>query len=131
MPTDRLQRGMTRLASRLKGKASRTVTVTRGAVSISLAVTVGTTLLQLTDELGAVRMERTDRDFIFTAADYDFGSGTVEPERGDVFTETDTSTGKVYTFKVLPYAGEPCWRWCDPHRQMVRAHTKLTGEEES
>lgn len=127
--SDRLERGMSRMAERIKAKAPRSVIYTRGSDSVTLAVKTGSTLLRLTDEYGAVTVQRTDRDFLFTAADLILGGELTTPERGDVITEDDGI--KVYTFKLLPYANEPCWRWADDYRIMIRVHVKLTSEEDS
>lgn len=127
--TDLLNRGAALLSRTLASRNAVTVTYTRGAHSVTLTGSAGSMLLRLQDEYGGSRVERTDRDFLFAAAALVLNGVRVTPERGDVIAES--AGGKDYTFTVLPYSGEPCWRWADAGRTLIRVHTKKTAEEDS
>jgi hypothetical protein len=125
---DMLSAGIAHLATRIKEAASIIVICRRGNATIAdLKATVGTSLLKITTPQGAVKIVRTDRDFIFAAADYDFGAGVVEPARSDTFDEL-WPDGVTRRYQVVsPGGDEPSWRYSDRYRIMVRAHTKYVG----
>lgn len=125
MPTNRLQRAAERLADRLLDQASVTVTYRRGASSVSLAAVLGHQLLRVSDGRGNTKVERTDRDFIIRAADLVIGGSVVEPRRGDRIDLTTGSTTE--RFDVMAPGDEPPWRYADPHKQLIRVHTKHVG----
>jgi len=120
---DVLQDGLTWLRDQLKANASQEVIYRRGAEEVTLKAVVGRTLLKLDDGYGGVRMEWTDRDFLIAAEDLILGGQRVLPERGDRILETHD--GKTLVFEVLAPGNEPEWRWSDPHRTLLRIHTKL------
>jgi hypothetical protein len=124
---DLLQTGTEWLADQLKKHASRQVIYRRGSLEVAVQTTVGRTLLKLGDGYGGVRMEWTDRDFLIHATDLVLGGMTVLPERGDLIRETQGA--KVFVFEVMAPGTEPAWRWSDPHRKMLRIHTKQIGVE--
>ena len=124
---DLLAFGMDWLADRLKAFAARTVVYRRGTEDVTVAAVIGRTLLKLDDGYGGVRMEWTDRDFLIRPEDLVLGGNTVLPERGDTIRETVETTTFVY--EVMAPGKEPAWRWSDPHRQMLRIHTKQVGVE--
>ncbi|MGL6097127.1 MAG: hypothetical protein ACRC7O_15185 [Fimbriiglobus sp.] len=117
--------GMDWLADRLKAFAARTVVYRRGTEDVTVAAVIGRTLLKLDDGYGGVRMEWTDRDFLIRPEDLVLGGNAVLPERGDTIRETvETAT---FVYEVMAPGKEPAWRWSDPHRRMLRIHTKLVG----
>jgi len=120
---DVLQDGLTWLRDQLKANASQEVIYRRGAEEVTLKAVVGRTLLKLDDGYGGVRMEWTDRDFLIAAEDLILGGQRVLPKRGDRILETHD--GKTLVFEVLAPGNEPEWRWSDPHRTLLRIHTKL------
>ena len=124
---DLLAFGMDWLADRLKAFAARSVVYRRGTEELTVAAVIGRTLLKLDDGYGGVRMEWTDRDFLIRPEDLVLGGNTVLPERGDTIRETVETTTFVY--EVMAPGKEPAWRWSDPHRQMLRIHTKQVGVE--
>lgn len=84
----------------------------------NLAATLGRTVFDIVgDDGGMIRAE--SRDFIVVAADLKLDGIASEPAIGDRFTD---SGGVV--FEVLPFGGEPHWRWADEHRADYRIHTK-------
>jgi hypothetical protein len=127
--SDLLQTGTEWLADQLKTHASRQVVYRRGADEVAVQTTVGRTLLKLGDDYGGVRMEWTDRDFLIHAADLVLGGTVVLPERGDQIRETQGT--KTFVYEVMAPGKEPPWRWSDPHRKMLRIHTKQIGVEEA
>lgn len=120
---DLLAFGMDWLADRLKAFAARSVVYHRGTEEVTVAAVIGRTLLKLDDGYGGVRMEWTDRDFLIRPEDLVVGGTAVLPERGDTIRETVETTTFVY--EVMAPGKEPAWRWSDPHRRMLRIHTKL------
>jgi len=83
--------------------------------------------LKLDDGYGGVRMEWTDRDFLIAPEDLILGGQKSLPERGDQIRETVGT--QTFVYEVLAPAGEPEWRWSDPHRKLLRIHTKQVGVE--
>lgn len=127
MTTNRLQRGMARLASRLAATASVEITYTTPDGSVTLDAVLGDKLLALTDDLGAVRMERTDRDFLVRPSDLVIADTVVRPARGHTISLTDSVSGALLEYTVLPYDSEPVYR-DRMHGEMYRIHVKLTAE---
>jgi hypothetical protein len=113
------------LADQLQKHVASEVTYKRGTQQVTVRATIGRTLLSLDNEFGGTRMEWTDRDFLIRAVDLKFGAAAVVPQRGDRIMES--VNGQTLSFEVLAPADEPVWRWADPHRQMLRIHTKLVG----
>ncbi len=124
---DLLDDGLAWLAEKLQAHASRPVVYRRGADEVTVQAIVGRTLLKLSDGYGGVRMEWTDRDFLIAAEDLILAGQKTLPQRGDQIRET--TGGKTLVYEVLAPAGEPEWRWSDPHRRLLRIHTKQIGEE--
>jgi hypothetical protein len=124
---DLLQSGSDWLAEKLKEHASRPVVYQRGTQQVTLRATIGRTLLKLDDGYGGVRMEWTDRDFLIHTADLVLGGNAVLPERGDVIRETQGTTTFIY--EVMAPGREPCWRWSDGFRKVLRIHTKQVRVE--
>ncbi|GAB6184516.1 hypothetical protein [Thermopirellula anaerolimosa] len=124
---DLLDDGLAWLAERLKVHASRPVIYRRGTDETTVQAIVGRTLLKLDDGYGGVRMEWTDRDFLIAADDLILAGQKALPRRGDQIRET--TGGKTLVYEVLAPGSEPEWRWSDPHRRLLRIHTKQIGEE--
>jgi hypothetical protein len=124
---DLLDSGLGWLAEKLKAHASRPVVYRRGTHEITVQGIIGRTLLKLDDGYGGVRMEWTDRDFLIAAEDLVLGGQKTLPRRGDQIRET--AGGKTLVYEVLAPGSEPEWRWSDPHRKLLRIHTKQIGEE--
>jgi hypothetical protein len=124
---DMLRAGQEWLANQLKAHASSTVVYLRGANQTSVTAIIGRTLMKLEDGYGGVHMQWTDRDFLVTPEQLVLAGSQVLPERGDTIRETDN--GKVYIYEVNAPGSEPPWRWSDPHRRLLRIHTKQNGIE--
>lgn len=85
---------------------------------VELRATIGKTVFENDNGAGGiVRFE--SRDFLVPPTKLMFGGTVSEPERGDHIREID---GRVY--EVLSDASEPCFRYCDPFRNLLRIHTK-------
>ena len=124
---DMLDSGLGWLAEKLKAHASRQVVYRRGADEVTVQAIIGRTLLKLDDGYGGVRMEWTDRDFVIAADDLVLGGEKTLPQRGDQVRET--VDGQTLVYEVLAPGSEPEWRWSDPHRRLLRIHTKQVGVE--
>ena len=115
------------LANQLKTHASNTVVYVRGANQVSVTAIIGRTLMKLEDGYGGVHMQWTDRDFLVPPSELVLAGTETLPERGDTIRET--YQGKVYIYEVNAPGSEPPWRWSDPHRRLLRIHTKQIGIE--
>jgi hypothetical protein len=124
---DLLRSGQAWLADQLREHVATEVTYRRGADEATVRATIGRTLLKLDDGMGGVRMEWTDRDYLIRAADLVLGGNQAQPQRGDQIREVVGAETLVY--EVLAPGDEPPWRWADPHRQMLRIHTKQIATE--
>ncbi len=120
--SDMLEAANQWLAEKLQAHASRQVVYRRGSDEVALQATVGRTLLKLDDGYGGVRIQWTDRDFLIRAEELVLGGQKVLPQRGDQILETDGQ--ETLVFEVMAPGDEPEWRWSDPHRQVLRIHTK-------
>lgn len=117
---DLLDTGAAWLAGKLQTHASQSVTYRRGSQDIgsNLKATYGqTTFEQDAGNGGVLRWEA--KDFIFTAADLTLDDEVTKPERGDKITDHNGNT-----FEVLGSNGEPCFKYADGSRLLVRIHTK-------
>lgn len=121
-----LQAGVAMLASTLTSQAGVAITYRRGSQAAALTATPGKTTFEIADEQGAVQTVES-WDFLLQAADLTFGGGTILPERLDEVLRTDGGTR--YTHQVLPFGGEPLYRWCDPFHTLLRVHTKIIKRE--
>ncbi len=119
---DLLRTGTAWLAGKLKAVASQAVSYRRGSASVSLHATVGSSLLKVTDTFGNVQVVRTERDYLFTAADLVLSGIRTTPQRGDVID--DATSGVTAHYEILAPDGEPPWRYSDPAETMIRVHTK-------
>ena len=124
---DLLRLGQEWLANQLKTHASKTVVYVRGANQTNVTAIIGRTLLKLEDGYGGVHMQWTDRDFLIPPDELVLAGTQVIPERGDTIREADN--GKIYVYEVNVPGSEPTWRWSDPHRKLLRIHTKQIGIE--
>lgn len=124
---DLLESAQAWLADQLHEHVAKQVTYRRGADDVTIRATVGRTLIKLDDGYGGVRMVWTDRDYLIRAVDLLIGGNPAQPQRGDQIREVVGAGTLVY--EVLAPGDEPPWRWADPHRQMLRIHTKHIATE--
>jgi hypothetical protein len=124
---DMLRTGQEWLANQLKTHASSTVVYQKGVSQASVVAIIGRTLMKIEDGYGGVHMQWTDRDFLIAPNELVLASSQVLPERGDTIRES--MDGKVYIYEVNAPGSEPPWRWSDPHRKLLRIHTKQIGIE--
>jgi len=104
---------------------SHDVTYVRGAGSVTLAATIGRSVFEQVDSSGVLQRVEA-RDFLVRAQDLVIASAEITPARGDKIQET--IDGVVYTYEVLPFGGEPLWRWSDEAKITRRIHTKLISQ---
>jgi hypothetical protein len=122
--TNLLATGAAALAAALKASASETVSYYRDGFAplTTLQATPGSSLLRVRDAAGQSKVERTECDFIVTAADLILGGRVVEPKAGDrVHVAAGT---KTLIFQVMAPTGEAPYRYSDPARTILRIHTK-------
>ncbi len=73
-------------------------------------------------------VEMIDRyDFLASPEDLLLAAEPVEPRDGDLIVEV-TAAERI-TYRVSGETGQPCWRWCDAHRQKLRIHTKIFARQ--
>ncbi len=124
---DLLRDGQAWLANELHEHMASEVTYRRGTDEVTVRATIGRTLLKLSDGYGGARMVWTDRDFLIRAADLVLAGSPSQPQRGDQIREVVGAETLVY--EVLAPGEETPWRWSDPHRHVLRIHTKHIGTE--
>lgn len=124
--TNLLKTGATWLASQLKDSASETVVYARDTTSASVQAAFGSQLLRVSDGKGNTKIERTERDFLITAADLVLGGVLTTPQPGDlVYVALDGVTEK---YEVMPPApSEAAWRYSDATKTILRIHAKFRG----
>ena len=105
---------------------SKPVMYRRGEESLEVAATVGRTVFEIDDGYGAIERFES-RDFLIAAAELSVNGQPFEPATGDLIAETVGQQTLVY--EVLAPGKEPCWRYSDPQRRMMRIHTTFVGEE--
>lgn len=98
------------------------ITVTRGLnTSAVITATAGFTGETIFDEMGTTLFTK-HRDYLIDIADYDLGSGAVEPNRHDVITEV--INGLPVTFEVVTSGGDKPANYDNRDRTLWRIHTK-------
>ena len=122
--TNLLQTGSQWLGDQLLAHAATEVLYVRGLEQVLVRATIGKTEYEIEDAAGAVVRVQT-RDYLIKAADLILGGSPALPQPGDRIHETDGDVTFVY--EVLSPGTEPCWRYSDPHRQLLRVHTKQVG----
>lgn len=108
----------------LKKSAGVTVTIRRGALSGTATAIKGQSEHEQVDDTGAIVEQVRLLDWLIAPAEYMLGGEAVEPKAQDLIEEV--SGGVTYTYKVLsPIAGQEPWRYTDPHKTLLRVHSKL------
>jgi hypothetical protein len=104
----------------------RLVEYRRGESRVSWFAAVGSTQFEVSTEYGLESYE--SRDYIGLAADLILDDGTEEvaitPQQGDRIYDSRTS----FVYEVSAPQGQPCFKYSDPNRTVVRVHTKCIGE---
>jgi hypothetical protein len=122
---DMLLAGLQWLQSQTQAYASVAVTYNAAAGSVGLLATVGTSLLKIANPAGGVQIVRTERDYIFPADSLVINNVVVEPAEGYTIDEL-WPDGITRRYQILSPGGqEPPWRYSDPRRIQIRAHTKF------
>ncbi|MBA3707366.1 MAG: hypothetical protein H0W83_00935 [Planctomycetes bacterium] len=116
--SDLLGDGLAWLERQRTAFLTKSVTYRRGPREVAVRATVSRTVFEAVIAGGVV--ERVEsRDFLIAAAELgDLGL----PQRGDLVVET--GDGRAHHHEVLAPGREPHWRWSDPHRRVLRIHTK-------
>ena len=111
------------LSIALQAHAAGAVTYTRGAYTVTLRAAPGRTLYERETAAGIIETVES-KDFLFSTADLILNGSQALPQRGDKLTESDTDTGKIYTYEVTGPGTEAVYRFADPTRSVIRLHTK-------
>jgi hypothetical protein len=114
------------LALRRKEWIADDIEYFRGASSVlgGLSAANGSTTFEEESSTVAGLILRVEsRDWIVKAADLIIDAERTLPKEGDLVKRTEE--GKLFTFKVLSFAGEPVFRFTDSYRTSLRIHTKL------
>lgn len=115
------------LAGQQKQFMSGPVTYRRGEQSVEIQARLGNKDHEEATIHGSI-ITHQSIDFVFQSVDLDFGSGPVEPQRGDqILMLKNANTNLVYEVGP-PQLGTDCFKYED-NRLMIRAHTKLVREE--
>ena len=122
--TDLLQTGSDWLADQLKTNASREVTYRRSVASVAVQATIGRTIFETDDGSGLI-VKSEVRDYLIQTAELLLAGDPVEPAKGDRIEEVDGTV--TYIYEVASVGTEPCWRYSDPYRKLLRIHTRLIG----
>lgn len=107
----------------LQAHAAGAVTYSRGANTVTLRAAPGRTLYERETAAGIIETVES-KDFLFKTSELILGGSQTLPQRGDKLTESDTETGKVYTYEVTGPGTEAVYRFADPMRRVIRLHTK-------
>lgn len=103
------------------------VTLVRGgAETADVTAVPGRTPFEIDDGDGLV-VTVESRDWLIDSTYYRLNDAVTLPEPGDLIREIDGST--LYTYEVLPFGSEPCYRFADQHRAVLRIHSKLKTTE--
>lgn len=116
---DVLREGAKWLTGQMQDHASGTAVYCRSTEEpIEIAVTRGETAFR-TQDLSGMSILIRSIDFLFAAADLDFGHGPAEPRDGD----TIEIEGRRYVVRQA-VSGEAAWRYSGPHGDRLRVHTR-------
>ena len=93
----------------------------RGDDVVDLTAVPGSTDYE-TETSGGIFESHQARDYLVLADDLKIGGDRVKPKRGDEIRET--VAGEEVTFPVMALGGSRHYDFSDPHRQILRVHTK-------
>lgn len=110
------------LRGTLQDSAGVSVSYVRGAYSVTLTGVLGQTQFRTSMD-GASRLDWSEADVLLRADQLILNSAVVTPLRGDRLTISLNGTSVVFE-PMTPENGEPCWRYSDPQREMIRLHLK-------
>ena len=119
--SDLMQQGQAWLSAKLSELASRLVVYHRGELGVELTATIGRSAYDQDNGEGIVTRSQV-RDFLIDTNALLLSAIGSLPRRGDRIVEVDGGT--TFTFEVMPFGGEPPWRYSDPFRLKLRIHTK-------
>ena len=93
----------------------------RGDDVVDLTAVPGSTDYE-TETSGGIFESHQARDYLVLADDLKIGGDRVKPKRGDEIRET--VAGEEVTFPVMALGGSRHYDFSDPHRQILRVHSK-------
>lgn len=104
----------------LKALRGEVFILARGDETSEITGVRGSTSTEQTIEQTNQQIRAKHDDLLVAADEYLVADEAVTPRAGDRFTD---SGGRV--LEAVPMGTEPCWRWSDPYRQVLRIHTQL------
>lgn len=113
-----LQAGFETLLDTMIAQNGEPIVYRRGDLNADIQAVRGESEFDRLESDGESRTLMKSVDWIMRLSDLDFGSGPVEPERGDTITTAD---GQV--FDLMPGRSENSWRWLNSYRTGYRIHT--------
>lgn len=120
---DILRDGGDWLNSKLGTVAAHSIEYRRaGYDALEISASVGQSNFEEASDYGVLIKTET-RDYLVLASLIVYDAAVSEPRRGDVVKDG----GILY--EVLAVANEPCFRYSDPDRKMLRIHTKEIGPD--
>lgn len=126
--SDMISKGLAWQARMLKAAAGQTVIYRRGAASVPLSAVKGRSAFEVVDSGGlASTIESTD--YLILPADLVLDGQVTLPAAGDRIDEV--SGGITYVHELMNLPGVPAWKYNDPHRSLLRVHTKLVRTQEA
>lgn len=123
---DLLKSGLAWLENQRKAHLASPVMYRRGAAEVEVLATVGRSTFEVADA-HAFATKVQSRDYLIAADDLVLDGTPITPRRGDVIEEP--SGDATLVCEVLPFGGEPEWRFTDGHRTTLRIHTKHVRTE--
>ncbi len=125
---DMLKTGLAFLTTQLTTHASQPIVYRRESDAATVQAVFGQKLLRIEGMAGDLRVEWTDMDFCIPTVDLVLCGEPIEPKEGDQ-VDILLDDGGTETFQVYRFGEDVAWRYADPHRSMVRVHTKLINSE--
>lgn len=122
--TSLLQKGVAHLARIVLKHASVRVIYVDGEDSCELDAVVGNTRRDVANQEGVIA-EFESRDYIVDPQALRLSTGTVLPRDGALIVERTCDGDRTHVVSAIP--GESHWRWSDPHRKLMRIHTRLAS----
>ena len=119
--TNLLQTGSQWLGDQLLAHAATEVQYVRGLEQALVRATIGKTEFEIEDAAGAIERVQS-RDYLIEATELVLGGSRILPQVGDRIYESQGD--QTFAYEVLSPGTQPCWRFSDPHRQLLRIHTK-------
>jgi hypothetical protein len=119
--TDMLERATGLLNKAEKAFSTRDIVFVQDDDRVAISASVGGTFFEVDSGFGTIeRLE--SRDYLVDVSALVVNGKQVEPKRGSQVRERIGNVVLVY--EVMPFGGEPHFRWHDTYHTRYRIHTK-------